>query len=71
MNQRNKREKDKKLQEDARRVLSPPPTTEENQVGEENMRAATMRKLGRKKVKKDRAKAYRELFKLELNCRGK
>ena len=80
-NQRRKRRQDKKIQEDMRQVLSPPPTPspdrgqDQNQVIEEihqnkpieeNQRRETMRKLGRKKVRKDRAKAYRELFNLRI-----
>ena len=70
-NQRSKREKDRKLSDDVRRTLSPPPTPTPDEDGnvinpQNDARRQTMRRLGRRKVKKNRAKAYRELFKLRI-----
>lgn len=66
-NQRTKRERDRTLQAHVNEMLSPPatPTPEDNEE-QDRGRPWTMTLLGRKKVRKDRAKAYRELFKLKV-----
>lgn len=60
-NQRNKRKRDKQLNN----VLNctPPNSPDHEQI---DARAETMRKIGRKRIRRDRAKAYRKLDKLQI-----
>ncbi|XP_060585150.1 uncharacterized protein LOC132741080 [Ruditapes philippinarum] len=67
INQRNKRQKDKKLQHDVSKILSPPnsPTSPEHHIIQQNQ-YESRKSAGRKKKNLNRSKVYREQFKLRI-----
>ncbi|XP_033736384.1 uncharacterized protein LOC117324573 [Pecten maximus] len=69
INQRNKRQNDKDLQKQLESIETPPMSP--SQAAAANItvpsaRAETLQRTGRKKVRKDRAKAYRDIYKLKI-----
>lgn len=64
VNQRNKREKSKILLDAVQRLKTPLNSPNENNANDQTLKRNN---VGRKKVRRDRASAYREIKKMKLN----
>lgn len=64
VNQRNKREKSKILLDAVQRLKTPLNSPNENNANDQTLKRNN---VGRKKVRRDRARAYREIKKMKLN----